>query len=30
MDIYELAFPYIKVERGEGAGLSVVLLAEAQ
>ena len=30
MDIYELAFPYIKAERGEGAGLSEVLLAEAQ
>ena len=30
MDIYELAFPHIKAERGEGAGLSEVLLAEAQ
>jgi len=30
MDIYELAFPYIKAERGEGAGPSKVLLAEAQ
>jgi len=30
MDIYELAFPYIKAERGEGADPPKVILAEVQ